>query len=225
MDMDFIISLLTIIGIDIILGGDNAIVVALACRNLPKEQRNKAIILGISLALFIRIALTLVAVQLLQIPYLLAIGGALLIYIAYDLISQMDNEHNVHSGSNIFSAVKAILIADFIMGVDNVIAVAGAAHGYPALVIFGLIISVPIIILGSKLILYFFERFPFVIYIGAGILAFTAGRMITHEEQLAPLFESHPIITIIFQAAVIIGVLLTGFFKQRGLLSYFYTKY
>ncbi|WP_209125792.1 TerC family protein [Alkalihalobacillus sp. BA299] len=225
MDIEFFISLLTIIGIDIILGGDNAIVVALACRNLPKEQRNKAIMLGISLALFIRIALTLVAVQLLQIPFLLAIGGALLIYIAYDLISQIDNEHTVHSGTNIFSAVKAILIADFIMGVDNVIAVAGAAHGYPALVIFGLIVSVPIIILGSKLILFIFERFPFVIYIGAGILAYTSGRMITHEEQLSPLFESHPIITTAFQVAVIIGVLLAGYFNRRGLWSNISTKY
>ncbi|WP_216828279.1 TerC family protein [Alkalihalobacterium elongatum] len=225
MDIDFLISLLTIIGIDIILGGDNAIVVALACRNLPKEQRNKAIVLGIGLALVIRIVLTLVAVQLLKIPLLLAIGGALLIYIAYDLISQMNNDHNVHSGTSIFSAIKAIIIADFIMGVDNVIAVAGAAHGYPSLVIIGLIISVPIIILGSKLILLIFERFPFVIYIGAGILAFTAGRMITHEEQLAPLFESHPIVTVLFQVAVIIGVLFAGYVKRHGFLTNFSTKY
>ena len=210
MDWEWLVSLLTIIGVDIVLGGDNAIVVALACRNLPEHQRNKAIILGITLALVIRVCLTVIAVQLLEIPFLLAIGGALLIYIAYNLLSDQNDERDVNGGANLFSAIKAIIIADFIMGFDNVIAVAGAAHGDITLVMIGLLVSVPIIIWGSKLILKAFDRYPFIIYIGAGILSFTAARMITHEEMLAPLFSSHPLIPFLFQVLVIFGVILTG---------------
>ncbi|WP_088103502.1 TerC family protein [Halalkalibacter urbisdiaboli] len=216
MDTEFIISLLTIIGVDIILGGDNAIVVALACRNLPVHIRNKAIVLGITLALFIRMGLTVVAVELLEIPFLLAIGGGLLIFIAYSLLSEQDDEANIDGGTSLLSAIKAIVIADFVMGFDNVIAVAGAAHGNKVLVMIGLIVSVPIIIWGSKLILKAFDQFPIIIYVGAGILAFTATRMITHEEMLAPLFIHHPMFKIGFQIAVISGVLLFGWLtKQR----------
>jgi len=215
MDWDWLISLFTIIGVDIILGGDNAIVVALACRNLPAHQRNKAIILGITLALVIRVCLTIVAVQLLEVPFLLAIGGALLIYIAYSLLTEQTDGHQVNSGTNLFSAIKAIIIADFIMGFDNVIAVAGAAHGDILLVMIGLLVSVPIIIWGSKLILKAFDRFPFIIYIGAGILSFTAARMITHEEMLSPLFSSHPLTSLIFQVLVIVGVMLVGAMKKQ----------
>ncbi|WP_100404842.1 TerC family protein [Bacillus solitudinis] len=210
MDTEYIISLLTIVGVDIILGGDNAIVVALACRNLPVHIRNKAIMLGITLALLIRMGLTLVAVQLLEIPFLLAIGGALLIFIAYSLLADQDAGQDIEGGTNLFSAIKAIVIADFIMGFDNVIAVAGAAHGNNILVMIGLIISVPIIIWGSKLILKAFDRFPVIIYVGAAILAFTATRMITHEEMLNPLFVHHPLFTICFQIIVIISVLAFG---------------
>ncbi|WP_096202206.1 TerC family protein [Bacillus sp. FJAT-45350] len=219
MDLDFLIALLTIIGIDLILGGDNAIVVALACRNLPAHQRNKAIILGITLALVIRMGLTLVAVQLLEIPYLLAIGGALLIYIAYSLLTDHDDNRDVNGGTSLFSAIKAIVIADFIMGFDNIIAVAGAAHGNMLLVMIGLIFSVPIIIWGSKLILMAFDRFPFIIYIGAGILAFTAGRMISHEEMFSPLFSSHPYMTAFFQIIIVVGVLVAGVFSRKLALS------
>ncbi len=216
MDTDFLLSLLAIIGIDIILGGDNAIVVALACRNLPKEIRNRAIILGICLALFMRMSLTVVAVNLLEIPFLLAIGGALLVYIAYSLLSDQAEDHKVEGGTNLWSAIKAIILADLVMGFDNVIAVAGAAHGNHTLVLIGLLISVPIIIWGSTLILKAFDRFPIIIYLGAGILAFTASRMITHEEMLSPLFIQHPIFTMGFQLFVIVAVLLAGAYRIRS---------
>ncbi|UOE93150.1 TerC family protein [Alkalihalobacillus sp. LMS39] len=214
-DLELLIALLTIIGIDILLGGDNAIVVALACRNLPKHQRNKAIILGITLALLMRISLTFVAVQLLEIPYLLALGGALLIYIAYNLLTEHGDNQNIKGETSLFAAIKAILIADLIMGFDNVIAVAGAAHGNMTLVVIGLLVSVPIIIYGSKLILTAFERFPFIIYIGAGILTYTASRMITHEPMLQPLFQSHPFITTLFQVIVIFSVIIIGVWKNK----------
>ncbi len=214
MDMDFLISLLTIIGVDIILGGDNAIVIALACRNLPIEIRNRAIILGLGLALIIRMGLTIIAVQLLAIPFLLATGGALLIYIAYSLLSEQHDNRDIKGGTNLWSAIKAIIIADFVMGFDNVIAVAGAAHGNPILVMIGLLVSVPIIIWGSKLILNAFDRFPVIIYVGAGILTFTATRMIAHEEMLAPLFSLHPLFTLFFQVVVILGVIIVGGYRK-----------
>ncbi|MFA9457218.1 TerC family protein [Halalkalibacter sp. AB-rgal2] len=215
MDSEFLISLLTIIGIDIILGGDNAIVVALACRHLPPSIRNRAIILGILFALLTRMSLTVVAVQLLEVPFLLAIGGALLIYIAYSLLTEQARDHKIEGGASLFEAIRAIIIADLVMGFDNVIAVAGAAHGDHLLVMIGLIISVPIIIWGSKLILLAFDRFPIITYIGAGILAFTASRMITHEPMLMPLFIGHPIFTIMIQCFIIIAVIGIGAYKLR----------
>ncbi|WP_368503796.1 TerC family protein [Alkalihalophilus sp. As8PL] len=217
MELDWFISLGTIIGVDIILGGDNAIVVALACRYLNPSIRNKAIILGITLALVIRMFLTVVAVELLEIPFLLAIGGALLIYIAYSLLASHQEETAIDGGTNVWTAIKAIVIADFVMGFDNVIAVAGAAHGDTTLVMIGLIFSVPIIIWGSKIILKAFDRFPIIIYVGAGILAFTATRMIKHEQMLSPLFIHHPSFSIAFQLIVIIGVLLVGWLSNQRL--------
>ncbi|WP_100373497.1 TerC family protein [Bacillus sp. FJAT-45037] len=215
METEWIISLLTIIGVDIILGGDNAIVVALACRNLSPSIRNKAVVLGIGLALAIRMFLTVVAVELLEIPFLLGLGGALLIYIAYTLLASHDDGANIDGGTNLWTAIKAIVIADFVMGFDNVIAVAGAAHGDTTLVMIGLIFSVPIIIFGSKIILSAFDRFPVIVYIGAGILAFTATRMIKHEEMLAPLFIHHPTFSLWFQILVMVSVMLIGWLVNR----------
>jgi YjbE family integral membrane protein len=215
MDIDWFISLVTIIGVDIILGGDNAIVVALACRHLHPDVRNKAIILGITLALLIRMCLTFIAVELLAIPFLLAIGGALLIYIAYSLLATPDDQTTINGGNSLYSAIKAIVIADFVMGFDNVIAVAGAAHGNTTLVLIGLLFSVPIIIWGSKIILKAFDRFPIIIYFGAAILAFTATRMIKHENMLSPLFTHHPSFSIAFQVIVIGGVLLLGYLTKK----------
>lgn len=213
MDSEFLISLLTIIGIDIILGGDNAIVVALACRHLPPKIRNRAIILGILFALLTRMTLTVVAVQMLEIPFLLAIGGALLIYIAYSLLTEQEQGHHVKEGTNLWEAIRAIIIADIVMGFDNVIAVAGAAHGDHVLVMIGLIVSVPIIIWGSKLILIIFDRFPIITYLGAAILAYTAARMITHEPMLTPLFVGHPTFTVFTQIFIIVSVILIGAYK------------
>lgn len=215
-DLDFIIALLTIIGVDIVLGGDNAIVVALACRNLPEHLRNKAIMIGISFAIIIRILLTVIAVQILQIPFLLAFGGGLLLFIAYQLLVDNNDLSNIEGKTSLLAAIKTIVVADLVMGFDNVIAVAGAAHGNTVLVMLGLLISVPIIIWGSKIILNIMERYTFVVYIGAGILAFTGGRMITHEDKLTPLFSSHPFLTYGFQIVIIVSVLLSGWLANRS---------
>lgn len=215
LDIDFLLSLLTIISIDIVLGGDNAIVVALACRNLPPHIRNKAIILGIMLAIVARISLTLIAVYLLQIPLLMAIGGALLLYISYHLLTGIEDEREITGKTSILAAIKTIIVADIVMGFDNVIAVAGAAHGNMTLVIIGLIVSVPIIIWGSKVILYAMERYPIIIYCGAAILAWTAAKMIAHEPLLHPLFTTHPFVSLGWQGGVIVAVVTLGWVTNK----------
>ncbi|MFZ3589234.1 TerC family protein [Bacillus sp. DJP31] len=221
MELEFLTALLLIIGIDIVLGGDNAIVIALASRNLPDSQRNKAIFLGTGLAIVVRIILTVLAVYLLQIPYLQLVGGLLLIFIAYKLLVDNENDTaNVNAASTLSAAVKTIVFADIVMGFDNVIAVASAAHGNIYLVAIGLLVSVPIIIGGSKLILYLMERFSALVYVGGGILAFTAGSTITHEPRLLLFFENYetvkdglPILTVAF--VLIAGYIVNILKKQR----------
>ncbi|TYR79505.1 TerC family protein [Priestia megaterium] len=216
MDLELITSIILIIGIDIVLGGDNAIVIALASRNLPEQQRNKAIFLGTGLAVVVRIFLTILAVYLLTIPYLQLIGGILLLIIAFKLlVSDDDDSSTIKAGATLRAAVKTIVFADLVMGLDNVIAVAGAAHGNILLVIIGLLVSVPIIVWGSKLILYLMERFPLLVYAGAGILAYTAGNMICHEKNLAGFFaQNHPF-ELLFPLIAIIIVLLSGMLVNR----------
>ncbi|MFC0189117.1 TerC family protein [Fictibacillus aquaticus] len=215
MEPDFLLSLLQIIAIDILLGGDNAIVIALASRNLPEHQRNKAIFLGTGLAIILRIVLTILAVYLLKIPYLYFVGGLMLVYISYQLLVDQEEENSIKPGKSLADAIKTIVFADIAMGLDNVLAVAGAAHGNITLVIAGLVISVPIIIWGSKIILHFLERYPLLVYIGAGVLAFTAAGMITSEEAFASLFKDNPALTYIVTAFIIIGVMLLGWIRNK----------
>ncbi|WP_242221147.1 TerC family protein [Bacillus cereus group sp. BfR-BA-01380] len=211
MDLDFLTSIFIIVGIDVVLGGDNAIVIALASRNLPEAERNKAIVLGTGLAIILRILLTIMAVYLLNIPFLQLIGGILLTFIAINLLT--DNSHdlsNIKAKTTLFQAVRTIVFADLVMGFDNVLAIAGASHGNIILVIVGLLISIPIIIWGSKLILLCMERFPLLVYIGAVILAYTAGRMVAHEENLRSFFETKPLFTASIPFLFMITVLLVG---------------
>jgi YjbE family integral membrane protein len=213
-ETEFLIALLSIIAIDIVLGGDNAIVIALASRNLPEEQRNKAILFGTGLAIIIRIFLTIIAVYLLMIPYLRLVGGILLIYIAYKLLVDEEDAANITGGTTIASAIKTIVFADIVMAFDNVIAVAGAADNDIRLVIFGLLFSVPIIIWGSKIILYSLERFPILVYAGSAILAFTAAKMIVHEEKLHHIFENS-LISYSLQVVIVVGTLLAGYLYSK----------
>ena len=181
MDLELLTSILIIIGIDIVLGGDNAIIIALACRNLPEKYRNKAIVTGTILAIIIRIIITIGAVYLLAIPFLQFVGGVLLLYIAINLMKKQDESKIINGSTSVGVAIRTIVMADIIMGIDNVIAVAGAAHGQFLLVVIGLLVSVPIIIWGSKIILRVMDKYPVIIYFGAGILAFTAGKMMLQE--------------------------------------------
>ncbi|MBD8067519.1 TerC family protein [Bacillus sp. PS06] len=221
MELELITSILIIIGIDIVLGGDNAIVIALACRNLPEKQRNKAIVLGAVLAIILRIICTILAVFLLKVPFLQFVGGCFLILIAYKLLTDHHEEENkIRAGVSLSAAVKTIVIADLVMGLDNVIAVAGAAHGRIHLVVLGLIVSIPIIIWGSKLILFIMERFPIFIYAGAAILAYTAGKMIVHEERLSHLSNQYEDLFSFLPFLIIFCVIAFGYLSNKMRMNY-----
>ncbi len=216
MEQDFFLSLLMIIGIDLVLGGDNAVVIAMACRNLPAIQRNKAIIIGTMLAIVFRILITLVAVYLLQIPFLQLIGGVFLLYIAYHLIIGKEEDTNkIKSHYSLWKAVKTIVVADLLMGFDNVLAVAGAAQGHMILVALGLVISIPIIIWGSKIILVLLTKYPFLIYIGGSLLAFTSGKMISEEPYLQNLYGSYPMIEMSIPYLTVSFIILAGLIYQQ----------
>jgi YjbE family integral membrane protein len=173
-----------IILIDILLGGDNAIVIALACRNLPARLRVKGIMWGTCGAILLRIALIGSAVTLFKFPYVKLVGGILLLWIGYKLLAASDSEHEqVHGSDRLLTAVKIIILADLVMSIDNVIAVASTAEQaggeyQMALVVFGILVSIPMIVWGSTMILKLMERFPFIITLGAALLGYLAGGMV-----------------------------------------------
>ena len=219
---EFFSALLAIIVIDLVLAGDNAIVIAMAARKLPPNLQKRAIIWGAVGAIAVRSAMTLVVVYLLKIPGLMLIGGLLLVWIAYKLLNQAkdDDAEQGHASTSFWGAMKTIVIADAVMGLDNVLAVAGASHGSYLLVVLGLLISIPIVVWGSTQILKLLERYPSIIYIGAGVLAWTAAKMITSEPMVKELeLFQNPIFEYAFQALVILGVLLVGFIKNRPSLD------
>ncbi|UWE05268.1 TerC family protein [Laceyella sacchari] len=212
--MEFFTALLSIVIIDLVLAGDNAIVIGLAARNLPKDKQKQVIIWGTLGAVVIRILATLAVVWLLKIPGLLLIGGIILTWIAFKLLIE-EKEHDVKAADSMWAAIRTIIIADAVMGLDNVLAVAGAAHGDFLLVVLGLIISVPIVVWGSTVFLKLMDKYPWIIYIGSGVLAFTAAKMIVDEKLIKAYFEE-PSIKYGFIILLIAAVLLLGrWFKQR----------
>ncbi|MGG3160996.1 TerC family protein [Geobacillus stearothermophilus] len=211
---EFWTALLSIIIIDLLLAGDNAIVIGLAARNLPKHQQKKAVVWGTVGAVVIRALATIFVVWLLKIPGLLLVGGVLLVWIAYKLLVEGKGHDDVEAGGNLWEAIRTIIIADALMGLDNVLAVAGAAHGSFPLVILGLLISVPIMVWGSTLILKWIERFPIIITIGAGVLAWTAAKMIVGEPFLKEYF-ANPVVKYGFELLVVAAVIMVGTMKKR----------
>ncbi|MDW3681903.1 TerC family protein [Cupriavidus sp. CV2] len=214
--MQFLTALLSIVVIDLVLAGDNAIVIALAARNLPPHLQKKAIIWGTVGAVVVRSAMTVGVVWLLKIPGLLLIGGAALVWIAYKLLSDDGNgdEHGA-GATTLVGAMKTIIIADAVMGVDNVLAVAGAAHGSFLLVVLGLLISIPIVVWGSSLVLKLMSRFPSIIFVGAGVLAFTAVKMIVSEPLVKAFFNTNALAYYGLFVLVIGGVLGGGYLVQK----------
>jgi len=181
----FWIGLLKIIGVNIILSGDNAVVIALAARSLPAKQQKAAVLWGSGAAVVMRIVLTIFAVALLTLPWLKLVGSLLLFWIGIKLLVPEEDEANVNASDNLVSAIKTILIADLVMSIDNVIAVAAAAQGSLTLLILGLAISIPLVIFGSTLLLHLMERWPVIITIGGGLLGFVAGEMLVTDPALA----------------------------------------
>ncbi len=212
-------ALLSIVLIDIVLAGDNAIVIALAARRLPSALRTRAIVWGTVGAIAVRAVLTLVVVWLLQVPGLMLAGGLALVWIAYRLLLPAgESADHGTTASTFWGAMKTIVVADALMGVDNVLGVAGAAHGSFDLVVIGLLISVPIVVWGSTLVLRLIDRFPAISYLGAGVLAFTAARMIVGEPLLEPVFEPNAWARLAIYAVLVAGVLASGLWAahRRG---------
>ena len=208
-------ALLAIILIDLVLAGDNAIVIALAARNLPRHLQRKAIVWGTAGAIIVRSAMTVGVVWLLQIPGLMAVGGLGLVWIAYRLLADQDSgEEHGPVVTTFWGAMKTIVVADALMGIDNVLGVAGAAHGSFDLVVIGLVVSVPIVVFGSTVVLKLVERFPLIIHAGAAVLAFTAAKMIVSEPLLEEVFDESLARWAAYGTAVV-GVLAAGWWTSR----------
>lgn len=209
-----------IIMIDILLGGDNAVVIALACRNLPDKQRTKGIIYGTAGAIILRVVLIAFALALLAVPYLKIVGAVLLLWIGVKLLlPEGDDDHNVSSSDKLWGAVKTVIIADLVMSVDNVLAIAGAAQGAHqdhqlALVIFGLLVSIPIIVGGSQLVLKLMERFPIVITLGGMLLGWIAGQMAYTDPAIKAYLPESPVWGYVAAAAGALLVLALGKLMQ-----------
>lgn len=193
-DPTFLAALLAIIGINLVLAGDNAIVIALAANGLPKDLQRKAIIWGTVLAVALRIVLTAAVVVLLQVPFLKLVGGLLLLWIAYKLATEEDAEHDFNPADTLRSAIITILMADLVMSLDNVLAVAARANGDYLLIVLGLLISIPIVMGGATLLLRLIQRFPVVVWIGAWLIAYTGIELIVSEPVIhdSELYHSIP---------------------------------
>jgi YjbE family integral membrane protein len=209
-------ALLAIVLIDLVLAGDNAIVIALAARSLPPQLQKKAIVWGTVGAIIVRTVMTVGVVWLLKIPGLMLVGGLGLVWIAYKLLAdQSSGDEHSPVATTFWGAMKTIVVADALMGIDNVLGVAGAAHGNFGLVIIGLLISVPIVVGGSTVVLKLVERFPIIIYLGAGVLAYTAAKMIVSEPLLDTWFDNNMVASIGVEVLLVVAVLALGWLATR----------
>jgi YjbE family integral membrane protein len=209
MTMEFWMKLMEIMMVNIVLSGDNAVVIAMAARSLPAQQQKKAILWGSGGAVVLRVLLTVVAVSLLKIPLLQCIGGLLLVWIAYQLLVEEDEKEGTahHGHGNLMGAVKTILIADVVMSLDNTLAIAGVAKGDYTLLGLGLALSIPLVVFGSAIIMMMMERLPVIVYIGAGLIAYTAGEMIDSDKAIQPYlphaFHGTPYLAILLTLVVV----------------------
>jgi YjbE family integral membrane protein len=223
LDASFWAALGSIMIVNILLSGDNAVVIALASRNLPPHQQKKAIFWGSAAAIVMRVVLTITAVTLLTLPYLKLVGGILLVYIGVQLLADSDGEEDMKAESSIWAAIRTILIADLVMSLDNVLAVAAAAQSGPEetrmlLLIIGLALSIPLIIFGSTMLLKLMDRFPLIITFGAGLLGWLAGGMIVDDPALVDgiqsIFGDIKLVAEIIGVAIVIAVGM--YLKKRG---------
>lgn len=218
--LDLLRAVLSIVVIDLVLSGDNAVVIGMAARRLSPEQRRRAILFGAGGAIVLRVVFTALAALLLGVPLIQALGGLLLIWIAFGLLRQEHQEREVREGANLFEAVRTIILADVVMSLDNILAVGGAAHGDLRLLLFGLALSMPIIMFGSNLVALLMNRLPWLVYLGAGILVYTAGEMIFGDKIIGDrLPHSRPLelgVIALLIAAVVGGAYLLNRRQHRA---------
>ena len=206
---DNLAAILSIVVIDLVLSGDNAVVIGMAARNLSSENRRKAIVLGGAGAIGLRILFTALATVLLGIQGLQAIGAILLIYLAFKLLRPHDDAHsNVHEADTLGEAVRTIILADVVMSLDNILAVGGAAHGHLGLLIFGLMLSIPIILFGSELVARLLGRFPGFLYVGVLVLVHSAVSMFFHDAIISARVHTAPVVEVI--VSVLLTLLIVG---------------
>lgn len=203
---------LSVLLIDIVLSGDNAIVIALACRALPPHQKKKAILLGSGLAVLLRCISVVVVTFLMRVPYLQFVGGLALVYIGFGLLVGGEEDEHIEAADNLAKAVKTIIIADFIMCLDNVLAIAGVAKGDWLVIIIGLAISVPCVVFGAQILSAVMSKWPVVVYIGAGLIAYTAAEMIVTDAKTVHYLEPY---ALVIKAAVVLGVLGYGYWIHK----------
>lgn len=207
----FWIAVLQIIAIDILLGGDNAVVIALACRKLPEAQRKQGIFWGVAGAIILRVGMIFFALQLLAVPWLKIVGALLLLWIGVKLLQPEEDGHgDMVAATSLAGAIKTVIIADAVMSLDNVIAVAAAAHGSMMLVVFGILVSIPIVVWGSQLVLKLMDRYPAVITAGAALLGWIGGSMIPSDPAVPPALASIPYAKYLLGAAGAILVVSIG---------------
>jgi YjbE family integral membrane protein len=216
----FWLAALEIIVINILLSGDNAVVIALACRNLPPKQRRWGVIWGAVGAIVLRILLTFFAVKLLQLPYLKLIGGALLLWIGVKLIAEEEEEQEgkaVQASDKLLAAIRTVIIADLVMSIDNVLGVAAAAKGSLLLLVFGLVVSIPLVIAGSQIIMKLIERFPILILGGGGLLGFVAGEMFVEDVAVEPWIKAnaHALVWVVPAAGILIVIGVAKWLERR----------
>lgn len=212
--MEFLIALFSIMVVNIVLSGDNAVVIALASRSLPAKQQKMAILWGSAGAIGLRVVLTLVAVMLLHIPYVQFIGGAMLVWIAAKLLMENGAAEDIEASDTLWKAVKTIIIADLIMSLDNTLAIAAVAKGDYLLLTLGLALSIPLIIFGSQIIVAIMGRYPVIVYAGAGLIAWTAGEMMQQDRLMASYASVAP--AWLLPVIVTVGVIGLGYWHSRS---------
>ena len=209
--MEYFAAFLSIFMVNVVLSGDNAVVIALACRKLPPKQQKMAILLGSGGAILFRIILTVIIVYLLKIPFLQAVGGLLLVYIAVKLLKDEDAGEDVKSADNLAEAIKVIVVADLIMSLDNTLAIAAVSKGNWTLLIIGLATSIPIIILCAQIIMYMMKKFPIILYIGSGILGWTAGEMLVGDKKVLEYLHNNVAAGTVHIIDIAVPVVITAF--------------
>lgn len=215
-DTDILSGLLAIVLLDLVLAGDNAIVIALAARKLPHRLQRRAVFWGTFGAVAVRVSLTSVVVYLLKLPGLMLVGGLVLLPIAWKLLRHDDDDPDISAADNFWSALRTIIVADALMGMDNVLAIAGASRGHLGLVVTGLLISVPLVVWGSTIILRMIGRFPVIVYIGAAAIAWTGGRMITHDPLLDVWFDARDWLQYVLEVTLVLLTCLGGWWANRN---------